>query len=684
VKTLFKKCLLTVVIFFYYTSLIAQSEKFPSTREDKQIFEEAGFWFNEHRYEKALELYKKLEPNNANASLLLFQMGVCYLNITGENENAYNYLKRANTGELNNTAFHFFYGMALHDQMKFDEAIEQYTLFLKVKKADAKQKKQAGIYVMQCQNAKELIKNPVPVIISNLGVPVNTNENEYVPLISSDETVLLYTYKGEKSNGGLQSVDPQNPDYKEYLEDIFMTLKDTNGNWIKPLQLEANINSNGNDACIALSSDAQFMYMFRSIDNDPGSIYVSELDGILWSDPELVEGEINSPEWDGSISISPDGKTAYFASERKGGNGQRDLYKAKKNKDGTWGKITNLGNKINTECNEDAPFLHPSGMYLLFSSDRPESMGGYDIFVCELQSDSSWGQPKNIGYPINSAGNEKFYTVSADGRHGYYASSKPGGLGKLDVYIVTPGLADRPILLAQLKGRITVNSKPVMARVDVQDVKSGIVLYSVTSNSATGKYLVDLPAGVEYKITYDAGGFPQQHLAVNTIGLSAFKEIIHDVHFKTDDAGQQPVDTTSTVTNINVETEPDLKTVPKSKLMELAHPDLVYRVQIGAYRYPQNFRYNNVMSLGKTDEKEKLDDDITRFTLGRFETLAAAYEFRDRVKQKGIGDTFVTAIFKGKRYLLVDLGPVLYEALKYELAYHYFVTPDENNMTGQK
>jgi Tol biopolymer transport system component len=184
----------------------------------------------------------------------------------------------------------------------------------------------------------------------------------------------------------------------------------------------------------------------------------------------LLKGDVNSKWWEGSITISHDGRKIYFASERPGGLGGRDIYEARLSNDEKWVDVKNLGSNVNTSMDDDAPFLHPSGKYLVFSSAGHNSMGGFDIFVSELKADSTWDKPKNIGYPINSTTDDKFYTVTADGLNGYYSSDKKGGLGKQDLYKVTPGI-DKNVVLAQVIGDVYLDDFPTFCEIEVIDDK---------------------------------------------------------------------------------------------------------------------------------------------------------------------------------------------------------------------
>ena len=183
--------------------------------------------------------------------------------------------------------------------------------------------------------------------------------------------------------------------------------------------------------------------LFRSYKNDKeGSIYYSKLDGDQWSygymlgtDPGDIT-DINTQYHEPSACLSPDGNTLYFVSDRPGGFGGEDIYRCVKLPTGRWSKATNLGPTINTEYDEDAPFMHPDGVTLFFSSNGHKTMGGFDIFF-SVKSDSGWYPPQNMGYPINTTDDDVFYVMSSDGKRAYFSSVRPEGLGEQDIYMVT-------------------------------------------------------------------------------------------------------------------------------------------------------------------------------------------------------------------------------------------------------
>jgi len=261
----------------------------------------------------------------------------------------------------------------------------------------------------------------VKLTITNIGESINTNFDEYAPVISADGLMMIFTsrrpvYEEDiaKKRQGLENV------YVSYYDD--MTWK-----WTEPKIMGPTINQPGkNNSAIALSNDGQRMLLYRG---DPdGNIYESVLKGEEWSEPVKLPKPINSKRHESTASISPDGRTIYFVSNRSGGEGGLDIWLCHQDNMGNWGKAENLGSTINTSEDEEGVFIHPDGKTLYFSSKGHSSIGGYDIFKSVLEN-GTWSTPVSLGNSINTPDDDLFFTLTADGKTGYYSSSNPGSKG---------------------------------------------------------------------------------------------------------------------------------------------------------------------------------------------------------------------------------------------------------------
>ncbi len=673
-----KKQLLLVILLFAGLSVlnaqdVSLGKGFSKDKKGQDAFYRAEEFFDGGNYLLALPLYRSLEPQYGESQYLLFRIGICLLYKSDELDNSLTYLLGVKEKNSKAADIDLYLARAYHLNERYDEALASLDTYEKRKNNAPEKLEEAKRLRQYCLNAKIVSASPVDYRLSNLSETVNTENSEYVPVVTSDDSVMLFTYRGQRSIGSLQAY-PGVPDSGGfYFEDVFISYRDGNG-WGEPVALDSTINTNGHDACIGLSNDGQSLLIYKD-DEGNGDIYLSQLYGDKWSKPMPLYGNVNSPSWEGSATFSSDMQTMYFASERPGGYGGRDIWVATLQQDGSWGNVKNLGPKINTPYNEDAPFLHPNSVTLLFSSEGHNSMGGYDIFRTDLTPvDSTFSEPsdpRNIGYPINTPGDDKYFILGTDGRHGYYSSGKSGGQGQQDIYLVTGDfdLKDANVLL--VSGIITLDGRPVKASVNVRDEEGKLRAFRVQSNPVTGKYLVNLPQGKKYSITYELeGGDDRQvrQLDASTTTMQMRREEINVPFLSDEYRARQILARRDSLKQIDTAM---FKTFPLDSLtMKLLNPydygmvvkfygdakadGLIFRVQVAAYNFPDNYVSAHLRTLGTID-RVVLDDRITRFTMGQFATLAEAEAYRQKIIAAGQTDAFVTAERNGKRYLIRDL-----------------------------
>lgn len=657
-----KKICLLFFVFSISTVAFAQgamkTRKWRKTELDS--LNKAQVMFEEQNYVLALPLYEKMLINHPKEMYLKYVVGICGLYRSDMHEKSLEYL--AAVYEKNKKASEIEYDLAraYHYNYKFDEALAMLDKYTKHKNQTEAQKKNAQQLMDYCNNGKILVAAPVDAQIDNVGDVLNSVNSEYVPVISSDEEVMIFTYRGDESTGGKQNAYNQPDDLGIYYEDVFITHKE-NEKWVAPSSIGTNINTNVHDAAIAMSVDGQKLFIFRDNGVDGGDIYLSTLDGDSWSAPEKLKGDVNTSAWEGSASLSADEKTLYFSSEWPGGLGGKDLYKASLMPDGSWGQVKNLGPTINTPYDDDAPFMHPDGVTMLYSSKGLNSMGGYDIFKTELNlTDSTWSKPVNLGYPINTPDEDIYFVLAGNGTKGYYASGKLGGYGLQDIYSVDVSKVMKAPAIYMLSGTTTVEQKKVAAKIKVEVLDKNKTFLEFSSNSASGHYLTDLPVGANYKVTFMLTGYPDQVVNVEALALNAYTEKVVDINFAIPkdtlpkkDTLLAAVDTTHKAV-VDAGRKPTISEVA-DKVGNSTKEGLEFKVQIAAYNMPANYKYDHLKGLGKV-EKLQLEDGITRFTIGgSFKTLNEAIAHKDKVKAAGQQDAFVTAIYNGKRVYLEEL-----------------------------
>ncbi|MFL5729270.1 MAG: OmpA family protein [Cytophagaceae bacterium] len=480
-------------------SINVHAQKF-SAKNTEKIAKE---YFRVEEYGQALPLYLKLDSVKPNNPHIMARVGICYLH-TEFRFKALPYLEKAKNAGYAKDHILFYIGRAYHLDHQFEPAIQSYEQSLKhfngKKEHDQQKIKAAQRAIEMCKSGQELVKTPIDVNIENIGNSINSPFPDYAPVISADETVLIFTSRRPNTTGG------QKDESNQYFEDIYMSTKDTNEKWSAPVNIGSNINTGGHDASIGLSADGQELFVYKNDGN--GDIYYSILSGDKWSSPKKMPPNINNPKtWEPSASITPDERIFFFSSDREGGLGGRDIYVTKKLPNDQWALPRNLGPKINTPYDDDAPFIHPDGKTLYFSSKGHNSMGGFDIFTVQYDiSKDSIYDLTNVGYPINTADDDIFFVWSADGTRAYFSSVRAtDNVGEKDIYVL-----HRPkpknVSLIVLKGKVTSkeSGQPLAATLTVTDNETNQIIGVYNSNSFTGKYTVIIPPGKNYGIAVEA------------------------------------------------------------------------------------------------------------------------------------------------------------------------------------
>jgi hypothetical protein len=664
-----KKILWSILIVLLAGLAPVKAQKNDLGGKEGDMLEDAEFFYEEGNFLRALPLYVELANLHPDELYYKLRAGICYMYKTDEKEKSLAYLDTVYKAKPDVENILFYLGKSHHLNYKFDDAIRLLTDYTKGK-GSPDLKKRASQIIIYCNNAKELVQKPIKAEIQNLGNVVNTSASEFAPVISSDESVLIFTYRGERSTGGL--LDPKfKKDDKggEYYEDIFITQKIGN-NWLSPEPIGVNINTKGHDASIALSADGQILFVYKSTPKDNGDIYMSKLQGETWSAPVSLGSNVNTSSWEGSCSLSSDGQTLYFASERPGGSGGRDIYMSKKQADGKWGKAVNLGPTVNTPLNDDAPFIHPDRVTLFFSSEGHNSMGGSDIFYTHLKEDK-WTAPTNLGFPINSTEDDRYYVLSADGEKGYYSSNAKGGYGQQDLYAVTPGYnGERPIL-ALVVGVVTANDKPVDATIKVTNNETGQLQGTYNSNSSTGKYLIALTPGNSYKVAIEVEGFEPLLEYINVKSLDTYVQVQKDMKLYTDDYKKQNGITVADSTeSLQVKLDQQIARYREESKLQVyeakVYQDLLnkygdirkdsvsYTVELGTYENPKDFDASKYASLGNIESKLDTSGNTT-YSVGPFKTLLDAEIFRSKLMQQDTSmrsRSVVTVNDKGDRKMV--------------------------------
>ncbi len=400
---------------------------FGQTQQDiNNLFRDANAYFYFEDYEEALALYLDIYesfPNNQNID---YRIGICYLNIADQKTKAITYLERAiknasnryNENSIKETKApleaHFYLGNAYYIANRFKEAKSAFETYKNSVKNERKYNVDYLNHQLEGLERAKTFKNyPVNLLRSNLGETINNRFPNFNPVISGDGKTMAFTTK------------------ERFYQSINISKK-VNGKWGKPTNITLDLVVNGNCSTLSLNNNGTELYLFKD-DNHDGNIYVSNFSDDKWTPMIKLNENINTESYETHASISADGSKLYFASNREGGFGDLDIYVSHRDETGNWGPAVNLGRNINTQFNENAPFITTEGNILFFSSDGHNTMGGYDIFFSQLQADNSWSTPINLGYPINTTDDEVYYQPIDDGAMGLTAFFDPKGYGQTDI-----------------------------------------------------------------------------------------------------------------------------------------------------------------------------------------------------------------------------------------------------------
>lgn len=538
-------------------------------------------------YSTALTFFLKAQEFNPNNAELNYKIGRCYL-ASAQKVKSIPYLEKAMAlRPAVGPDIRYLLAKAYHLNMEFDKAIQYYQEYRAVAAPDviATEGPEIEKKINECNVGKELVKTPARVFIDNLGATVNSVFPEYSPLITADESTIFFTSRRDNTIGG-----KRDPNDLNYYEDVYFSDK-VNGEWNAPKNPVKPLNGSKHDATVGLSPDGQTLLTYKG--SNGGDIYQCKLKGDTWSKPEKLPSTINTKMHESSATFSPDGRTLYFVSDREGGIGGSDIWMSKKDKKGKWADPSNLGAAVNTKYEEEGVFMHPNGKTLYFSSQGHRTMGGLDIFKSTYEN-GIWSEPENIGYPINSADDDVFFSISASGIHGYYSSVKTEGLGGQDLYLITFLGAEKPVInntednllasqtapvseivieapleikdnqLTLLKGIISdeLTRLPVGAVIEITDLGTDEVISNFESNSKTGKYLVTLPSGKDYGLVVKAEGylFHSEHFLIPP--TTSYREVEKNIELKKVEVG-------STIVLNNIFFDFDKATLRKESVTEL-------------------------------------------------------------------------------------------------------------------
>lgn len=409
-----------LLLFFFCATLSL------SAQENKELIRIGDKYLKNKQYRKALPFFEQALKTDSTNITAIYKSSICHLYRYSKEKSLQGFLKVYAVDSTYDKFVYFWMARAYHLNYQFDNALKYYSMYkTKLAKWDTRQK-EVDWYMEQARRAREFTSNPKNFVVQNLGNQVNSSYSEHSPVASLSDSILLFTSRRDKDNSK-EDFDG------EPFEDIFIVKKQGDGTWSAPELFE--INTSGHDACIQFFDNDQKLFIYRQTRG--GDIYVVEKVDGQWQNPKKFP-VINTRGFESDAFMTADGSTVYFATNRYKKLGDLDIYYVTKKSDSSWTKPKMLKGRINTDEDEDAPFITADGKTMYFSSRGHNSMGGYDVYKTVLGPDGKWSKPENLGYPINTPDDDVYYYLSGTSNHAYMSSYRDGGFGEKDLYEIIP------------------------------------------------------------------------------------------------------------------------------------------------------------------------------------------------------------------------------------------------------
>ena len=525
-------------------------EAWRNISEGNVYSKEKGVW-----YESAYEAYLKALSYNSINPELNYKTGVAAL-YSDNREKAAGYFLKSYTMKNDVTDdILLMTGRALQYAGKYDDAIDKLNSYLNstVKKSvenvnDAKQ------YLDECGSALSLINDTLQIEINNMGSNINSNADDYAGIFSADGKTMFFASRRQLFKSKTYYSDTK---YDENI--LFSTF--TNGKWEQAVSAGKDLTTKFCETPLYLSPSGEELYIYAGYENG-GDIKVSNKKNGKWKTPEPVPFKINAGSPESSMTISPSGNEVWFVSAKgKKDKGEKDIYYIRKIDKRRWSGPENAGENINSSKDEESLSFSAGGDTLWFSSNGHNTMGGYDIFYSVKDQAGQWSKAVNCGYPVNTPWDELFYyPAGGDGSSFYMSSNRADGMGGLDIYYVRkippvpvtdslpaavaipqaevktdtvvirdtviivqeilqapPPAEPAPVIIPEpaaepdlfLAGKVSDSESggQVMARIDVIDLATDLIVATSASSDVDGTYRIKLPARKSYMADFRASGF---------------------------------------------------------------------------------------------------------------------------------------------------------------------------------
>lgn len=497
---------LAIICFVFSFTATAQTE----------ILKLAKDHIEKGNYIAALGIYSRIADKDTLNAEANYGAGICILNIAMSKKKSVRYFERSIQAGIKDVDALFFLGLAYHQNLMYELAEAS----LKQYKIEAKGSLLGSVdrYLGYVDNAKKICQAPVSVEFKNLGPNINSEYPDYYPMITPDESFIAFTTRRKNNVGARLEFDGF------YPSDIW-TSKVIDGEFAPAVNGGRTINTSFDEQLVGMSVNADQLFIYSDNIKEYGDIFFSTFSDNKYNPKVKFDDIINSESFESAATISADNNTLFFASDRQGGYGGKDLYMTRKLPTGQWAEPQNLGPQINSEYNEDFPYLFHDGQSLYFASEGHNSIGGYDIFKSIWNADeNTWTKPVNIGYPVNTPDDNMTISFTKDQLHAYVSCFRNDSKGNLDIYLVT--FLDKDPRRTIYKCKVVKKDSEFIIKnafISVIDNLNDTEIGNYYPDPSTGSLIMALQPG-SYHIIIEADGYETTETDIFVKGKSDFKD----------------------------------------------------------------------------------------------------------------------------------------------------------------
>ena len=536
--SLMRRTLLAIVICSLFLLQSGYAQNAPTSKKAREFYEKAQKAWQDRQLSEAVLLYEKVlqaEPTHAESNLRLAQIYELLRNPELTKKHYLQLIAIQPVSPQTATAYQWI-GRHYFQQEKYDSAQVYYEKAFSLFPKKSSLSRLAEKSVISSKFAQQAMKKPLSIRKHSMGDTVNFQNSQYFPVLTADDETLIFTGLTEKRD-----------------ENIYITHRQKKG-WDVPEEISEKINTINNEGTCSVSADGRTL-VFTACNRQDGygscDLYITKKQGKDWSEPVNLGEPINSRDWESQPSLTADGHSLYFSSERRGGHGKKDIWVSHLNEKGKWSEPKNLGSTINTVDDDCAPFIHANGKTLFYASNGLPGMGGFDIFLSQ-HVDTTWAEPKNIGYPINTFSDQVGLYIASDGKSAYYSDDQAAnGHSRSLLYTFDlPEILQKMVIPTRYaKGKVydKKTGSALSSDIDLYDLQLQQKVASFTSDAKTGTFLAVLNRGSEYAFYVSKTGYLFKSLSFSVadsissvdleIPLEAIEkdraEVLNNIFFKT-------------------------------------------------------------------------------------------------------------------------------------------------------